>query len=68
MSENEQDARRARLEALREDGVDPFPARVAERTPIAVLREPWEDTSAEVLEAEKPPAAIAGRIKALRSF
>ncbi|MCP3983942.1 MAG: lysine--tRNA ligase [bacterium] len=68
MSENEQDARRARLEALRQAGVDPFPARVAEHTSIAALRVPWEDVSAEVLEAEMPPAAIAGRIKAHRSF
>ena len=68
MSDNEQEARRARLEALREAGVDPYPARVAARTPIAVLRAPWEEASAELLEAEKPAAAIAGRIKAHRSF
>lgn len=68
MSEKEQQARRARLEALREAGVDPYPARVGTRTPIAVLRAPWEEASTELLEKEQPTAAIAGRIKAHRSF
>ncbi len=68
MSDKEREARRDRLEALRAEGVDPFPARVAPRTPIAELRAPFEDASAESLEAEKPAGAIAGRVRAHRSF
>ena len=39
MSEREQRARREHLEALRRAGVDPYPARVAPRTPIAAVHE-----------------------------
>ena len=68
MSDREQDVRRQRLEALREGGVDPFPARVGERTPIAELRERYGEQDAEALDAAAPEAALVGRVRAVRSF
>ncbi|MAE93719.1 MAG: lysine--tRNA ligase [Deltaproteobacteria bacterium] len=68
MSDNEREARRARLAALREGGVDPFPARVGERSSIAEVRQQHDSSSEEALEDAKPRVAIAGRVKALRSF
>ena len=68
MSEREREARQARLAALRGAGVDPFPARVGPRTPVAELRRRHEEQSAEELEAGAPQAALAGRIRTLRSF
>lgn len=68
MSEQEGAARRARLEALRSEGVDPFPARVGAWLPIAELRERYEPMNAESLEAEAQSVAVVGRIMASRSF
>ena len=68
MSEQEGAARRARLEALRSEGVDPFPARVGAWLPIAELRERYEPMNAENLEAEAQSVAVVGRIMASRSF
>ena len=68
MSEQEREARRARLEALRSEGVDPFPARVGSWLPIAELRERYEPLDAEQLAADAPSVAVVGRIMASRSF
>lgn len=68
MSDQEREARRARLEALRSEGVDPFPARVGAWLPIAELRERYEPMAAERLEAETQSVAVVGRIMASRSF
>ena len=68
MSEKERAARRERLEALRGAGVDPYPARVGPRVPVAELRRRHDDQDAESLEREAPEAAVAGRVRALRSF
>ena len=68
MSEQEGAARRARLEALRSEGVDPFPARVGAWLPIAELRERYEPMNAESLVAEAQSVAVVGRIMASRSF
>ena len=68
MSEQERAARRERLEALRAEGVDPYPSRVGPRTPVAQVRALHDAKTAEVLEAEGPAAAVAGRILAQRSF
>ena len=68
MSETEREARRARLEQLRAEGVDPFPARVAAYDRIADVREAHDAKDAETLESEAPPAAVVGRILAVRSF
>jgi len=68
MSEGERGRRLARLAALRAGGVDPFPARSGPRTPIAEVRGLYDGKDAETLEAEVPTAAIAGRVRAIRSF
>ncbi len=68
MSEQEREARRARLEALRSEGVDPFPARVGAFSPIAELRERYGRVDAEQLAVEAPKVAVVGRIMASRSF
>ena len=39
MSDQEHAARRARLSALREAGVDPYPAQVGQYTPVSEVRE-----------------------------
>jgi lysyl-tRNA synthetase class 2 len=68
VSEREHEARRERLAALRAAGVDPYPARVGARTPVAELRRLHGDKSAEALAAERPRGAVAGRVRARRSF
>ncbi len=68
MSDQERAARRARLEALRAERVDPFPARVGAWTPIAELRERFDSMDAEQLAAQPQPVAVVGRIMASRSF
>jgi lysyl-tRNA synthetase class 2 len=68
VSEQERAARRARLEALRADGVEAFPARVGAWTPIAELRKRYDAMDAERLAADPQPVAVVGRIMASRSF
>ena len=45
MSEYEREARRERLSAFREEGRDPYPARVGPHRPVAEIREIWEAAS-----------------------
>ena len=68
MSDYEREARRAHLDALREQGIDPFPAQAGECQRIAAVRESWGDVSAEALDEEKPATAVAGRLMAKRKF
>jgi len=68
VSDQELQARRERLERLRAAGVDPFPARTGAHVRVAALREAHDAKTAERLEAERPAAAIAGRVRAARSF
>ena len=68
MSDQEQEARRARLEALRDAGVDPYPARVGPFTPLARVIAEHDEKSAEALEAERPRVCVVGRLLARRSF
>jgi len=68
MSEQERAARRGRLEALREAGVDPFPARVGPIEPVRAVRERFDPRDAESLEAGPESVAVAGRILSSRSF
>ena len=68
MSDQELQARRERLEKLRAAGVDPFPARTGAHVRVAELRAAHDAKGAEQLDAEKPAAAIAGRVRAARSF
>lgn len=64
----EYEDRLARLDALRSAGVDPYPAQVGQRTPIAAVLEEWGEADTEKLETEKPPVAVAGRVVGRRSF
>jgi lysyl-tRNA synthetase class 2 len=68
MSEYEREARRTKLDELREAGVDPYPARVGERTSIEHVVERYRDCDGAKLEADLPEAAICGRVMAVRSF
>jgi lysyl-tRNA synthetase class 2 len=68
MSEYEREARKGRLDALREQGIEPYPPRVGAYAPIAELRDRFEAASEEDLEADPPAAAIVGRVMAHRSF
>jgi len=68
VSEQERAARRERLAALRAAGVDPYPARVGPREPVAALRRRHDEHDAAWLEAHPERVAVAGRIVALRSF
>ncbi|MBW2313182.1 MAG: lysine--tRNA ligase [Deltaproteobacteria bacterium] len=68
MSEQERKVRAERLEALRKDGVDVFPARVEGFTSLADVRAAHDAKDVETLEAEAPTTAVAGRILAIRSF
>jgi lysyl-tRNA synthetase class 2 len=68
VSLKEREARRARLQALRESGVDPYPARVGPREEIAALQERFASVDGAALEADPVNVAIAGRVVALRSF
>ena len=68
MSRKEREARRLRLAALRAAGIDPYPARVGPREPIAVLRDRFAERDAAALEASPESVGVAGRVVALRSF
>jgi len=66
MSEREREARLARLVALREAGIDPYPAQVAERESIAAVRERFADRSEESLDSDPATVSVVGRLLALR--
>ena len=68
MSERERDVRREKLEALRAEGVDPFPSRVDSREPVSVVHERFGALSEEDLEAAGETVAVCGRVLAQRSF
>ena len=58
--------RRAKLEALRKLGHDPYPARFRVETSVTAVRAEWESRTAEELEAAQTSARIAGRLRAQR--
>jgi lysyl-tRNA synthetase, class II len=68
MSEKERRSRRERLEALRRRGEDPYPARVGPRVPLEEIRRLHGEKDAARLDAEDNRAAVAGRVRAVRSF
>ncbi len=68
MSEREREARRAKLLALREAGVDPYPARTGERESLASVRDRFAEQDGASLEATPQTVAVTGRVMALRSF
>jgi hypothetical protein len=59
VSQPEREARRERLAALRAAGVDPYPARVGAREPIAALRARCEPLDEGALEAAATTGAVA---------
>jgi lysyl-tRNA synthetase, class II len=68
VSEGERQKRLARLAALRAEGIDPYPARLGPRTAIAEVRRLHDGKDANTLDAEAHTAAVAGRVRAIRSF
>jgi lysyl-tRNA synthetase class 2 len=68
VSQKEREARRERLAALREAGVDPYPPRVGPREPLARVHERFGERDAASLEAEPETVGVAGRVVAIRSF
>ncbi len=68
MSEYEKEARRQRLEEIRGQGRDPYPARTGAHTPVAEVRLLHDGKDAEALEAEAVEVAVVGRVMAHRSF
>jgi lysyl-tRNA synthetase class 2 len=68
VSDQEREARRVRLDALRAEGIDPYPARVEPWLPISELRERFELCDAESLESNPERVAVVGRVMASRSF
>ncbi|MEE8474477.1 MAG: lysine--tRNA ligase [Myxococcota bacterium] len=68
MSEKELVSRRARLAALREKGIDPYPARVGPRQRIVDVRRLFDDRDTEALESDPQVVAVVGRVIAVRSF
>jgi len=58
--------RRAKLDRLRELGVDPFPTRFRVSASISEVRNSCGARSAEELEAEQPRVRLAGRVRAIR--
>jgi lysyl-tRNA synthetase class 2 len=68
VSEGERERRLACLAELRRRGIDPFPARSGPRAPIVEVRRLYDGKDAETLDSEVPTAAVAGRVRAIRSF
>jgi lysyl-tRNA synthetase class 2 len=58
--------RQAKMDALREQGIDPFPTRFRVETSISAVRQEHDEASTEDLEEKKPFVRIAGRVLALR--
>ena len=65
---SEREARLKRLEALRQAGVDPYPARVDDRIAVAEVVRRYGDKREEELEAGLETGAICGPFLANRSF
>ena len=68
MSERECEARRQRLRALREAGVDAFPPRVGPWVPVAEVHERFDDRSEEELVSAGETVAVCGRVMASYGF
>jgi lysyl-tRNA synthetase class 2 len=56
----------AKMESLRERGIDPFPTRFRVEHDIAAVRDRFDALDAEALEAEPATVRIAGRLRAIR--
>jgi lysyl-tRNA synthetase class 2 len=66
--EEQEQQRRANLEALKQLGVDVYPRRFDRRHTIAELRERYGDRSHDELDAERIETVTSGRILAIRAF
>ncbi|WP_374713666.1 OB-fold nucleic acid binding domain-containing protein [Symbiobacterium terraclitae] len=62
-----QEARRAKIAALRQAGVDPFGGRFADRRLVGDLIRAYGAATAEELDATPVPVRIAGRVVSQRS-
>jgi len=58
--------RRAKLDALREMGEDPYPRRFRVERSVSEVRSLYEGLSAEELEKDPPMARLGGRLRAVR--
>jgi lysyl-tRNA synthetase class 2 len=68
VSDHERQARHSRLDVLRAEGIDPYPAHVEPWLPVSELRERFESFDAEALESDPERVAVVGRVMASRSF
>ncbi|MCW8986002.1 MAG: OB-fold nucleic acid binding domain-containing protein, partial [Thermoanaerobaculales bacterium] len=58
--------RRAKLDALREMGEDPYPRRFRVERSVSEARSLYEGLSAEELEKDPPVVRLGGRLRAVR--
>jgi lysyl-tRNA synthetase class 2 len=58
--------RRAKLDALRERGIEPYPTRYRVERTVSDIRATWDGSTAEDLEQESPHIRVAGRVRAVR--
>jgi lysyl-tRNA synthetase class 2 len=58
--------RRAKLDALREMGQNPYPSRFRVKMSVSEARSRYEGLSAEELEADPPRVRLGGRLRAVR--
>ena len=58
--------RRAKLDAIRDLGIDPYPRRFRVEESVRAVRERFDGATAEELEALKPEVKLAGRLRAVR--
>ena len=58
--------RRAKLQALRDLGQEPYPRRFRVEGSVSELRSRFDDKTAEELEADPPQVRLAGRLRAIR--
>jgi lysyl-tRNA synthetase class 2 len=58
--------RRAKLDALREMGQDPYPRRFRVELSVSEARSRFEELSAEELEKDPPVVRLGGRLRAVR--
>ena len=60
--------RLAKLEELRELGVDPYPTRYRTDESVSAAKSRFADSTAEELEEKKPEVRLAGRLMAVRGM
>ena len=62
------DERQAKADALRDEGIDPYPPRTGRSQDIGAARALFERHESDSPETEGPPATVAGRIAAMRNM